>query len=41
MKIQVIAESVGYSTDVSFRRAFKRVTGMSPSEYRGDGTEGA
>lgn len=36
MKIGEIAETVGYSTDISFRRVFKRVTGMSPGEYRGE-----
>ena len=34
MKISDIAEAVGYSSDVSFRRAFKRIVGMSPGEYR-------
>jgi AraC-like DNA-binding protein len=32
--IKEIALSVGYSNDQSFRRAFKRVTGLSPSYYR-------
>ena len=36
MKIGEISEAVGYSTDISFRRVFKRVTGMSPGEYRGE-----
>lgn len=35
MKIAEIAEAVGYTSDISFRRVFKRVTGMSPGEYRG------
>ena len=34
MKIGDIAETVGYTSDVSFRRAFKKVTGISPGEYR-------
>ena len=36
MKVLSIAELVGYSSDVSFRRAFKKIMGMSPAEYRGD-----
>jgi len=34
MKISDIASDVGYSSDASFRRAFKRIVGMSPGEYR-------
>lgn len=34
IKIGDIAETVGYSSDVSFRRAFKKVTGMTPGAYR-------
>ena len=37
MKISDIAEAVGYSSDVSFRRAFKKIRGMSPGEYRASG----
>ena len=33
-KITDITEAVGYTSDVSFRRAFKKITGVSPSEYR-------
>ena len=33
-KISDIAEKVGYTSDLSFRRAFKKVTGMNPGEYR-------
>ncbi|WP_297484342.1 AraC family transcriptional regulator [Ferrovum sp.] len=29
-----IAEQVGYETDGAFNRAFKRVVGMTPGEYR-------
>ena len=29
-----IAEAVGYTSDASFRRAFKKITGVSPLEYR-------
>lgn len=36
MKISDIAQSVGYSSDISFRRAFKKIKGVSPKEYRGD-----
>ena len=34
MKMNEIAECVGYANDTSFRRAFKRVTGVSPSEFK-------
>lgn len=34
MKIGDIAEAVGYTSDASFRRVFKKVTGVSPAEYR-------
>ena len=34
MKITEIAETVGYASGASFRRAFKKVTGVSPVEYR-------
>ena len=34
MKISDIAQEVGYSSDISFRRAFKKKMGMSPIEYR-------
>jgi AraC-like DNA-binding protein len=29
-----VAEAVGYNSDHVFRRAFRRVTGMNPAEYR-------
>lgn len=32
--IHDIAEEVGYTSDRSFRRAFNKVTGVSPGEYR-------
>lgn len=32
--VQEVALLVGYSSDYSFRRAFKRVMGISPSEYQ-------
>ena len=34
LKIQEIANLVGYTSDASFRRAFKKITGVSPVEYR-------
>ena len=34
MKIGEIAVAVGYVSDSSFRRAFKRLTGVSPAEFR-------
>ncbi len=33
-KISEIAQAVGYSSDASFRRAFKKITGVAPGEYR-------
>ena len=33
-KISDVAEKTGYSSDTSFRRAFKKVTGLSPIEYK-------
>lgn len=33
--VKEIAQMVGYTNDNSFRRAFKRVLGISPSEYKG------
>ena len=32
--VQDVAENVGYNSDYSFRRAFKRVIGVTPSEYQ-------
>lgn len=34
MTIQAIYEEVGYTNNVSFIRAFKKVNGMTPSEYQ-------
>jgi AraC-like DNA-binding protein len=34
MSVDAVAERCGYSSGVSFRRAFKRAEGISPSEYR-------
>lgn len=36
LKIAEIAECVGYASDISFRRAFKKITGLTPGEYRGE-----
>ena len=34
MRIGEVAEAVGYSSDSSFRRAFKKISGISPVDYR-------
>ncbi len=33
MTVKAVSEKAGYCSDVSFRRAFKRVLGISPSEF--------
>ena len=33
LTVKAIAEQTGYASDTSFRRAFKRVMGVSPSDY--------
>ncbi len=33
-KIVDVSKSVGYNSDISFRRAFKKVTGLTPVEYK-------
>ena len=33
--VKRVAEQVGYTSDVSFRRAFKRVLGISPTAFKG------
>ena len=32
--VQDVAAAVGYGSDYSFRRAFKRVVGVTPSDYQ-------
>lgn len=34
--VHVLADRLGFSDATAFRRAFKRVTGMTPSEYAGE-----
>ena len=34
LRLDAIAFSLGYSDDRAFRRAFKRMTGKTPDEYR-------
>jgi len=34
IRIGEVAAAVGYSSDSSFRRAFKKITGVSPVDYR-------
>ena len=34
MKIADISKTVGYTSDASFRRAFKKIIGVTPGEYR-------
>lgn len=39
MKLTEIAQSVGYDSDAAFSKAFKRVVGRAPREYRRSGVE--
>jgi len=36
-KLIEVAQSVGYETDAAFSKAFKRIMGLSPGEYRHNG----
>ena len=40
MKLVEIARSVGYESDAAFSKAFKRVVGVAPREYRQNGANG-
>ena len=33
-KVAAVAEAVGYDSEAAFSRAFKKLTGRSPSEWR-------
>jgi AraC-like DNA-binding protein len=33
-KVAAVAEAVGYESEAAFSRAFKKLTGRSPSEWR-------
>jgi AraC-like DNA-binding protein len=39
-KLVEIARSVGYESDAAFSKAFKRVVGVAPREYRHNGAHG-
>ena len=39
-KLVEIAQAVGYESDAAFSKAFKRVVGVAPREYRKDGADG-
>lgn len=41
LRMDAIAFNVGYSDDRAFRRAFKRMTGLTPTEYRKQGPDTA
>lgn len=34
MKVSDVAQVIGYASDISFRRSFKKITGISPKEFR-------
>ena len=40
LKVQEIAEKVGYENQMTFARIFKKVYGLSPTEYREENTSG-
>jgi len=33
-KVRAVAEAVGYDSEAAFSRAFKKHTGLSPSDWR-------
>jgi AraC-like DNA-binding protein len=39
-KLVEIARSVGYESDAAFSKAFKRVVGVAPREFRHNGADG-
>jgi AraC-like DNA-binding protein len=39
-KLVEVARSVGYESDAAFSKAFKRVVGVAPREYRQNGADG-
>jgi AraC-like DNA-binding protein len=39
-KLVDVAQSIGYESDAAFSKAFKRVVGLTPGEYRRNGLEG-
>jgi AraC-like DNA-binding protein len=39
-KLIDVAQSIGYESDAAFSKAFKRVVGLPPGEYRRNGLEG-
>ena len=41
LSIEDISIAVGYVNTSSFRRKFKQETGLTPSQYRGEGAEKA
>ena len=38
-KLFEVAKSVGYDSDAAFSKAFKRVLGVAPKQYRRNATE--
>jgi AraC-like DNA-binding protein len=38
INLSKLAESVGYSSDAVFSKAFRRITGQSPGRYRSVGS---
>jgi AraC-like DNA-binding protein len=38
MRVSVVAARLGYDSEASFSRAFKRIVGIAPSHLRANGT---